>query len=94
MPYNRFSYEDLSAQINVLSHLAVECFNQSMRGPVYTTAATLIGSRIRTEIDRLNRHRKKMKQYDPNEDTTDNSAFAETTFTPQNKEGTGVKSHG
>ncbi len=82
MPYNRFNYEDLSAQVNVLSHLAVECVNQQARGGATNKAATLIGSRIRTEIDRLNNHRKKLKRPHNEADNTDNSAFAEGNITP------------
>lgn len=61
MPYNKFTYADLTAQLNVLSQLAAT-LHQATGGDHPTRyARTLIGSRIRTEIDRLNRHRKKMK---------------------------------
>lgn len=58
MPFNRFTYAQLTAQINVLSRLSEKCVDLQVNDPQLREAATLIGSRIRTEIDRLNRHRK------------------------------------
>jgi hypothetical protein len=58
MPFNRFTYQQLTNQINVLSRLSERCIDLQMSDPQLRDAATLIGSRIRTEIDRINRHRK------------------------------------
>jgi hypothetical protein len=60
MPYNRFTYDDLTHQINVLSQLGERAIAIGDLEPKLTKASTLIGSRIRTEIERLAALRRKL----------------------------------
>lgn len=67
MPYNRFSYGDLTAQLNVLSHLANALYTIEQPGPSAKKAIALFSGRIRTEINRVARNRRKMKGHTPDQ---------------------------
>jgi len=81
VPYNRFTYDDLTAQLNVLSHLANSLYTIEAPAPAAKKAIALFSGRIRQEIDRVNRNRKKVRHNAPDFVQSEPSAFAETHLT-------------
>lgn len=67
MPYNRFTYRELTAQLNVLSKLAENLYHIDQADPDVRKAVTLYSGRLRTEIDRIAANRRKMKAHTPDQ---------------------------
>jgi hypothetical protein len=61
MPYQRCTYAQLTAQINLLSLMAATLQEQRGLDAETNAARTKIITRIKHEIDRLNNHRSKVK---------------------------------
>lgn len=61
MPYQRYTYAQLTAQINLLSLLAAHLQEQRGLDHEHNAARSIIVTRIKHEIDRLNAHRSKVK---------------------------------
>lgn len=82
MPFNRFSYNQLTAQINVLSFLGAALYEIQEPDQETKVAIARISGRIRTEIDRLARHRKKDKRSQIDEAINERSPIGETQHHP------------
>jgi len=67
MPYNRFTYDELTAQLNVLSHMANSLYAIIDPNREKQKAIQLFSGRLRTEIDRIARNRRKMTRHQPDQ---------------------------
>lgn len=82
MPFNRFNYEQLTAQINVLSFLGAAMYEIQQPDAETKVAIAKISGRIRTEIDRLARHRKKDRKYQIEQAINERSPIGESQLHP------------
>ena len=62
MPFHRYTYEQTTAQINLLSELCCYLQSENARDGEWNAARSIYLHRMKHEIDRLNNQRKRLKQ--------------------------------
>jgi hypothetical protein len=63
MPFHRYTYAQTTAQINLLSELCTYLQAETTRDPEWNAARSIVLTRMKHEIDRLNNLRSKVKAH-------------------------------